>query len=99
MTTSPDAPESTGVTDDRGQNRYELVVEGETAIAAYDLEGDVIAFTHTAVPPALTGKGVASRLIAGAMTDVRARKLKVRPLCSFVADWFDRHPENADLLA
>jgi predicted GNAT family acetyltransferase len=89
------------VSDNRAESRYELTVRGETAIAAYDLDTDsgVIAFTHTAVPAALGGQGVATRLIDGAIADVDARKLKVRPLCSFVADWFDRHPEKADMLA
>jgi predicted GNAT family acetyltransferase len=94
-----DPTPSGDVTDNRAESRYELTVDRDTAIAAYDLDGDVIAFTHTAVPSRLEGRGIASRLIAGALADVRARHLRVRPLCTFVAAYFDRHPDQSDLLA
>ncbi len=81
------------------RQRYELAAEGAVAIAVYDKRGDAIAFTHTEVPRALEGKGIASRLIKGALADVRAHHLKVLPLCSFVAAYIDRHPEEQDLLA
>ncbi len=29
------------------RSRYELVEQGHTAFAAYDIDGDVITFTHT----------------------------------------------------
>ena len=89
----------TDVYDNAGAHRYELAVEGSTAIAAYRDEGSVRAFTHTEVPEALEGKGIASRLIAGALADVRAKGMKIRPACSFVAGYVDRHPEVADLVA
>lgn len=81
------------------EQRYELAVEGALAIAVYERRGDALAFTHTHVPRALEGKGIGSRLIRGALADVRAQDLKVLPLCSFVADYFDRHPNEQDLLA
>lgn len=103
MTTEPTAPEDDrspdAVTDNRAEHRYELAVDGEVAIAAYDREGDVVAFTHTAVPPRLEGRGIAGRLVAGALADVRARGLKVKPLCSFVAAYIERHPDTRDLIA
>jgi predicted GNAT family acetyltransferase len=30
---------------------------------------------------------------------VRARGLKVEPVCSYVVDYFARHPDDADVLA
>ncbi|MDB5686335.1 MAG: hypothetical protein JWR77_924 [Rhizorhabdus sp.] len=81
------------------QQRYELAAEGALAIAVYDRRGEAIAFTHTEVPRALEGKGIGSRLIKGALADARAQDLKVIPLCSFVAAYIDRHPEEQDLLA
>ena len=85
------------VIDNRTAGRFELAEQGETAIAAYTLDGDAIVFTHTEVPPALEGHGVGSRLIAGALAQVRAAGLKVVPACSFVAAYLRRHPEAADL--
>ncbi|AOF97070.1 GCN5-related N-acetyl-transferase family protein [Sphingobium sp. RAC03] len=87
------------VRDNEGEGRYELEGEGGTAIATYDRRDGALVFTHTQVPKALEGQGIASRLIAGALADVREKGLKVVPLCGFVAGYLDRHPEDQDLLA
>jgi predicted GNAT family acetyltransferase len=80
------------------KNRYELELEGGTAIATYVRQGDTLIVTHTGTPTALRGKGAASRLVRGMLADVRAQGWKVVPQCSFVATYFDRHPEEQDLL-
>ncbi len=85
--------------DNPERRRYELAEAGQVAIAEYRLEGGVITFTHTYVPPTLEGQGIASSLIAFALADVRARGLKVRSRCSFVTAYLARHPETRDLLA
>jgi predicted GNAT family acetyltransferase len=81
------------------RSRFELVEQGHTAFAEYTLDGDVITFTHTVVPSALQGMGVGSRLIHGALTEVRGRGLKVRATCTFVAAYLTKHPEWQDLRA
>ncbi len=86
------------VHDDSAAKRYELVIGDKTAFAAYERDGDAMIFTHTIVPQGLEGHGVGSKLIAGALADVRAKGLRVRPLCSFVTGYMKRHPENDDLL-
>ena len=85
--------------DNPAQSRFELIDGGQTAFAAYELDGGIITFTHTIVPPALEGHRVASRLIAHALGVARERGLKVRPACSFVAAYIERHPEMQNLLA
>jgi predicted GNAT family acetyltransferase len=87
------------VRDNPDEQRYELDVDGKLAIAAYERRGGAIAFTHTEVPEALEGQGVASRLIEGALADVRRQGLKVVPICEFVAAYLDRHAEDQDLIA
>lgn len=87
------------ITHDEAAGRYSLHLEGGVAVADYRRQGDVILLTHTLVPPPLQGRGAASRLIKAVLDDVRAQGLKVVPLCSFVADYIDRHPEERDLLA
>ena len=37
--------------------------------------------------------------VLGTLADIRARGLKVRPLCSFVRHVIAQHPEFADLVA
>ncbi|RDE04839.1 GNAT family N-acetyltransferase [Sphingomonas aracearum] len=87
------------VIDNRAEQQFTLEVSGETAVAAYQREGDVIVFTHTVVPPAIEGHGVGSKLIRGALDAARDQGLRVVPQCPFVAAYIQRHPEYADLLA
>lgn len=90
---------SEDVHDNPARHRFELVVDRHLAFSEYTLDGPVITFTHTIVPPALEGKGVGSRLVSGALGQIRARGLKVIPVCSFVRGYIERHPEWQDLLA
>lgn len=86
------------VIDNRAEQEFMLEVDGERAIAAYQLYGDEIVFTHTVVPPRIEGRGVASRLIRFALDSARDRGLKVVAQCQFVATYIDRHPGYRDLL-
>ncbi|PKP92037.1 MAG: N-acetyltransferase [Alphaproteobacteria bacterium HGW-Alphaproteobacteria-16] len=87
------------IRDNVDRHRYETTVDGKVAYAEYRVDGDVVTFTHTVVPPALEGRGIASRLIAHALADVRGAGMKLVPQCPFVAAYIDKHPEWADLLA
>ncbi len=84
------------VRDNPELGRFELDVDGETALAYYRIDNDAMVFTSTQTPPALQGQGVASELIRNALEFARARGLKVRGECSFVEDYLRRHPEGAD---
>ncbi len=46
----------------------------------------------------LGGKGVGSKLVQGALDQVRAAGLKLIPQCPFVKAWIDKHPDYADLV-
>jgi predicted GNAT family acetyltransferase len=87
------------VLDNPARSRFELEVEGHIAFSEYRLAGDTLTFIHTEVPDALAGKGVGSRLIKGALDQIRQRGLKVKSHCSFVSGWLGKHPEYQDLLA
>lgn len=80
-------------------SRYELDADGATAFANYRLAPGKVIITHTETPPALRGRGIASRLVQGALEQIRADGLKVVAGCSFVADYLDKHPEFADVAA
>ncbi len=86
------------VVDNRAEHEFELEIDGLRAIAAYQLEDDVIVFTHTIVPKKLQGGGVASKLIKAALDSARDRGLKVIAQCPFVAAYIERHPEYKNLL-
>lgn len=80
------------------EQRYELAVEGSTAATYYKLSDGTITFVHTEVPEALGGKGIGSKLIKGALDQVRADGLKVIAQCPFVKAYVEKHVEYADLL-
>jgi uncharacterized protein len=86
------------VRNNREAGRFELEVDGHLAHADYRQEGEVTVFTHTVVPAALQGQGIGSRLVAGALAQVRAEGGKVRPLCTFVARYIAGHPEWRNLV-
>lgn len=86
------------VADNNDRKRYELVLGEEAAFVEYILAKEMIVFTHTLVPQAYEGKGVANRVIRFALDDARARGLSVHPLCPFVAAFIRRHPEYQDLV-
>ena len=83
--------------------RYELDVDGETAVAVFQREsgddGDTLVFVHTEVPRDERGQGVASTLIEGALADVRDKGETIVPLCPYVAAYVRRHPDVQDLVA
>ena len=78
--------------------RFELDVDGQIAAAYYQLSPGVITFTHTEVPKELEGRGVGSRLVRGALEEVRAQGRNVVAKCPFVSGYVARHPEFNDLL-
>ncbi|WP_027550813.1 GNAT family N-acetyltransferase [Bradyrhizobium sp. Cp5.3] len=86
------------VINNKAHNRYELDVEGHIAATYYRLDGDVITFVHTEVPAELGGKGIGSKLVKGALDQVRTADLKVIAQCPFVKAWIDKHPDYADIL-
>jgi hypothetical protein len=86
------------VVNNTAKQRYELAVDGHIAATYYRITGGLITFVHTEVPPELGGKGIGSRLIKGALDQVRAGGLKVIAQCPFVKAYIEKHPDYADLL-
>ena len=86
------------VLNNNAKQRYELAVEGHIAATYYSIADGVITFIHTEVPPELGGKGIATKLIRGALDQVRADGLKVIAQCPFVKAFIEKHPDYQDLL-
>ena len=85
------------VRDNTAMNRYELDVDGGGAFANYRRTTTADIITHTETPRALRGRGIASELVKGALELIRGDGRKVIAGCSFVVDYIERHPEQADL--
>ncbi|MDB5640650.1 MAG: acetyltransferase [Bradyrhizobium sp.] len=79
-------------------HRYELAVDDHLAATYYKIDDGIITFIHTEVPPELGGRGIASKLIQGALDQVRADGLKVIAQCPFVKAFIEKHPDYADLM-
>jgi predicted GNAT family acetyltransferase len=84
---------------DNAASRFATEVDGRLCVADYRLSGAVMTMTHTFVPPQLEGRGIAAALVAQALAYARSEGLQVRPACSYVARYMQRHPETLDLLA
>lgn len=81
----------------RGQQRFEVTVEGALCVLDYQLADGGMAITHTEVPPAAGGRGVAGELVRTALDYARMKGWKVAPLCSYADAWMARHSDYADL--
>ncbi len=79
--------------------RFGTVIEGLSCHLDYQRQGDVMTITHTWVPEALGGRGIAAALTQAAFDFARATALKIHPACAYAALWVKRHPEVQDLLA
>ena len=82
-------------------HRYE-VLEGDRVVGHVnyrDLGNGVVELPHTEVDSDQEGKGLASALVKFALGDIQASGARVKPSCSYVAGYLERHPELADLRA
>ena len=95
----PEADKTSQVVNNPSKHRYELAVDGDIAATYYAIDGGVITFIHTEVPPELGGKGIASKLIRGALDQVRVDGLKVIAQCPFVKAFIEKNAAYQDLLA
>ena len=88
------------IRDNQEESQFETTIDGHVALSAYDLEEpNRIVFTHTEVPEALSGRGLAGAIVKFALDCAREKKLTVVPQCAYVASFIKRHPEYEDLLA
>jgi uncharacterized protein len=79
-------------------SRFEAMVEDQRCVCQYRVYGRTMMLTHTGVPHALRGRGIAAELVRAALDHARAHGLRVRPDCSYAEVYMQRHPETLDLL-
>lgn len=88
------------VQDNPAKRRYEAIVDGEVAgyVSYQEQEGELV-LIHTEVAEEFEGQGIGSRLAGGTLDDIRARSLRIVPLCPFIKSFIERHPDYSDLVA
>lgn len=92
----PPPPE---IRDDPEAGRLEVYVEGRRAgYAAYRRDPGAISYTHTEIEPEFEGEGLGGILIREALSRARAEGIAVLPLCPFVREYIERHPDQLDLV-
>jgi len=79
--------------------RFEIPLEGSFAVLDYELRDGTVVITHTEVPPALRGRGLAEVLVRAALAWIEERKLNVDAQCSYVGAFIEKHPEFHHLRA
>jgi uncharacterized protein len=92
-------PDALQVVNNESESRFETELNGHRGILTYRLLGNTILLEHTQVPPEIEGRGVGSRLAQAALEFARLKRLRVAPICPFVADYLHKHPQFNDLLS
>jgi len=86
--------------DDPEAGRFEAVIDDAVvAFAEYRAVRKRIVVVHTEVEQRFAGRGIGRRLVQWVLDDIRARGLKVTPICPFTAAFIKRHPSYADLVS
>jgi predicted GNAT family acetyltransferase len=88
------------ITDNPQQHRYEARF-GDVVAGWVDygrVQSRLVAL-HTEVLPRFGGRGIAKALVRRVLDDARSAGVTVTPRCPLFAAHFERHPEDADLLA
>jgi uncharacterized protein len=88
------------VYDNPDEGRFELAIDGshEVAAAYYRVQGNRLTLTHTIVPERFSGQGIGSKLARGLFELLRASGRKAFLRCEFLAAYYARHPEYADVV-
>lgn len=88
------------IKDNPERKRFEYEVDGQTSYVEYIINSmGMIFLTHTEVPKAIEGQGIAFQMIHEVLKDIEKRSLELVPLCPVVAEYLRRNPEWKKLLA
>jgi len=79
---------------DRIAHRFTTLVDNHLAVLDYTLTGHVMSITHTGVPQAVGGRGIAAELMRAAVTAARVGGWTLNPVCSYAVEYLRKHPED-----
>lgn len=86
---------TSNVVDNTTHSRFELTVDGQTAVLVYERTPDALRLIHTEVPTALRGRGLAEQLVKAALERGRADGLRIVAICPYVRAYLRKHPPGA----
>lgn len=82
------------------ENRLALYEEtgGLMGEVLFPEEGGCLVITHTFVDEKYRGQGLAGQLLDALVAELRKRKKKAFPQCSYSVAYFAKHPESQDVV-
>lgn len=85
--------ENIALIDNKELQRFELPFMGHIAFIEYHEEEGALSLPNTFAPDELRGTGAASALVEKTFTELRKRKVKIRPYCPYLQMKIKRYPE------
>jgi predicted GNAT family acetyltransferase len=79
--------------------RFDLALGDAFAFIDYEKVGNIYTLTHTDVPPAYEGQGIASQMTKLALEIVQAEGAEVIPSCPLTRAYIQHHPKYQPLVA
>lgn len=79
------------------ESKYEYHIDGHVAYITYDDQDGKMHLTHTIVPDALAGKGLARTLLEDVLAVIQKENKKAVSKCSYIVKYEEKHPEMSDL--
>ena len=91
---------ATEFSDQTDASRFAMHIDGElVGVLDYSILGSSISLTRAFTVPHRRGKGYAAQLVEYAVDEIEKDGSRhIVPMCWYVADWFEAHPERAALL-
>ncbi|MCH9812887.1 MAG: N-acetyltransferase [Epsilonproteobacteria bacterium] len=77
--------------------KYEYHIDGHIAYITYDDQDGNMHLTHTIVPDALAGKGLARTLLEDVLQEIKKQNKKAVAKCSYIVKYQEKTPEASNL--
>lgn len=79
--------------------KYEYHIDGHIAYITYDDQDGNMHLTHTIVPDALAGKGLAKQLLEDVLAQIEKNGKKAVAQCSYIVKYQEKNPDKSDIFA
>jgi predicted GNAT family acetyltransferase len=76
--------------------KYEYHIDGYVAYITYDDQQGNMHLTHTIVPDALAGKGLAKTLLEDVLQHIKKDNKKAVAKCSYIIKYLEKNPQASE---
>jgi predicted GNAT family acetyltransferase len=74
--------------------KYEYHIDDHIAYITYDDQDGKMHLTHTIVPDALAGQGLAKKLLEDVLEQIKKDGKKAVAMCSYIVKYQEKNPDN-----